>query len=160
MCLSVLLVSCSGLNTSQKREFKDWKASGLAEETKSEGLAAGLNVLPGFGDFYNGNVGLGVVNLLTWPFSILWAPIGGATGAEEVNYYDTKAAITRYEKNKDATLSSLLHAFTTQQISKEQYIFLSNKVKTQSLQEFTKAKEYHEMIGGHEFLRNPANIQQ
>ena len=39
---------------------------------KSTGLALGLGVLPGGGSFYTGNPLLGVVDLVLWPFSILW----------------------------------------------------------------------------------------
>lgn len=153
LLLSVLLISCSGLNTAQKREYKEWKSSGLAQEVKSEGLAAGLNVLPGFGDFYNGNTGLGVVNLLAWPLSILWAPVGGANGAEEVNYYESKAVISKLEKNKTESINHLLQAFTTQQISKEHYIFLNQKFQQTDLSEFSKVKYYQEYM--HLFQNNP-----
>jgi len=146
-------------NSSQLKKRKEWKAQGLAQERKSEGLAAGLNILPGIGDFYNGNVGLGVVNLLTWPVPILWAPTGGATGAQEVNYYETKATISKLEKNKEATMNSLLHAFSGQQITKEQFVFLSNKIKTQPLTDFKSPKEFHELLSAHEIVRTPANTK-
>lgn len=139
-------IACSSLNHSQKSEYKEWKGAGLAQETKNEGLAAGLNVLPGFGDFYNGNVGLGIVNLLFWPVSILWAPVGGATGAEEVNYYETKAMVAKFEKNKNESMNLLLHAFTAQQITKEQYIFLSQKFQRMELKEFGKVVYYQDFI--------------
>lgn len=140
------VVGCSSLNHSQKREYKEWKSAGLAQETKNEGLAAGLNVLPGIGDFYNGNIGLGVVNLLAWPFSVLWAPVGGATGAEEVNYYETKTVVSRFEKNKTESVNLLLHAFTSQQLTKEQYVFLSQKFQRMDLKEFDKVQYYQDYI--------------
>jgi len=31
-----------------------------------------LSILPGGGQFYNGQIGLGIVNFLFWPWSILW----------------------------------------------------------------------------------------
>ena len=91
--------SCVSITTTQKNDIVESKMSGTYVEEKNPGLAAGLNVLPGIGDFYNGNVGYGIVNLLTWPLSVLWAPIGGYDGAqvrnwEESRIYGARKAVT------------------------------------------------------------------
>ena len=159
LAITFITVSCTSLNTAQKQELREWKAAGLAQEPKSEGLAAGLNILPGFGDFYNGNIGLGVVNLLAWPFSVLWAPVGGATGAEEVNYYITKVQVSKFEKNKADSQNSLLHAFTTQQINKDQYIYLNQRLNSIPLNQFIAVKEHYELMNQYGMPRNPAANQ-
>ena len=161
LLLMLPVVGCSSLNHSQKREYKEWKSAGIAQETKHEGLAAGLNVLPGIGDFYNGNFGLGIVNLLFWPASVLWAPVGGATGAEEVNYYETKTVVARLEKNKAESLSLLLHAFSSQQLTKDQYVFLSQKFQRMELKEFEKVHYYQDHIQlVHTDVRVPASASK
>ncbi len=131
-----ITTSCSSLNTSQRQEMREWKAQSLVVEEKNETVAAALNVLPGFGDFYNGNIAIGAGNLLLWPLSILWAPVGGATGAAEVNYYTTKHTVNELEKNKQLVLSELQTAFMTNQISKEEYFLGTQKVKTMKLADF------------------------
>jgi hypothetical protein len=135
-----LLIStgCSSLNSAQKHELAEWESDNLKVESKSEGLAAGLNVLPGIGDFYNGNVGLGIANLLAWPFSILWAPVGGATGAAEVNYYSTKAQVDKLSRKKQATINELQAAAMTNTITREEFYIASEKVKNMQLNDFRK----------------------
>ncbi|HXH31881.1 MAG TPA: hypothetical protein VNJ01_13815 [Bacteriovoracaceae bacterium] len=127
---------CTSLNSSQKRELSEWKGQDLKVEEKNEALAAGLNVLPGIGDFYNGNVGLGVVNLLFWPASVLWAPIGGATGAEEANYYVTKSHVDTLSKKQQTVLNDLQAAAITKQITEEEFFIASQKVKNMHLKDF------------------------
>jgi hypothetical protein len=39
---------------------------------KDPATAAALGLLPGGGSFYTGHFALGVVDLLTWPFSSIW----------------------------------------------------------------------------------------
>lgn len=102
--------------------------------------------MPGIGDFYNGNVGLGVVNLLTWPFSILWAPVGGATGASEVNYYTTKANVDKLESNKKKLKSDIEVAFIGNQITKQEYIVANKKIDAMELSEFSKSYEVTDII--------------
>ncbi len=78
------------------------------------------------------------MNLLFWPASILWAPVGGATGAAEVNYYTTKANVEELEKSKQQVLAQLQAAFMTSQITKEEYFLATQKVQNMSLQDFKK----------------------
>ncbi len=56
--------------------------------------------MPGGGSFYTEHYGLGIVNLLFWPLSILWDPISGANGAESINYYATKHKADVDKRNK------------------------------------------------------------
>jgi hypothetical protein len=50
---------------------------------QNAGLAFGLGFLPGGGSFYTGSYVLGVVDLLLWPFSVIWdAPIAAAKASK------------------------------------------------------------------------------
>lgn len=100
--VGILGVGCAtGLNSMQKQEYMEYQANGLLVEEKSPGTAAVLGILPGGGSFYTRNYGLGVVNLLLWPISILWDPISGHDGAESINYHATKVMLS-YNMNKEA----------------------------------------------------------
>lgn len=77
-----------------------------------------LGLLPGGGSFYTENYGIGVVDLLFWPLSILWDPINGNNGAKAINYYATKERV-RYlsaKEKKDLTLK-----LETGQVSQLEY---------------------------------------
>jgi hypothetical protein len=62
---------CGHLSTAQMADYKQMQASGLAVQEKSPGAAAALGVLPGGGSFYTRQYGMGVVDLLLWPYSVL-----------------------------------------------------------------------------------------
>lgn len=143
---SLITTSCTSLNSGQKSEYREWQAQGVAVEDKSEGLAAGLNILPGIGDFYNGNVGLGIVNLVFWPASVLWAPVGGATGAAEVNYYETRVHVTKLERNKQTTMQNLHAAYMAEQLTKDEFLFATQKVTSTPLSQFKNALSVHEVV--------------
>jgi hypothetical protein len=100
LALMVISIGCNTITTSQKDQIMQWKAEGVYQEVKDPGTAAGLNLLIGIGDFYNGNIGYGIVNLLFWPLSILWAPIGGYDGALLVNYEHTAVYVAHQKRNE------------------------------------------------------------
>lgn len=62
-------------------------------EKKDPKKARQLNYFFGAGDFYLGNFDFGLINLGTWPFSMFWAPEGGANRALLKNWYETKRSI-------------------------------------------------------------------
>ncbi len=132
------LVSCASINSTQKQELNEWQAKNLQVEEKKPGLAAGLNVLPGIGDFYNGNVGYGILNLLSWPLSVLWAPVGGADGAREVNYFATKAHVEKLEVKKKKLKTDVETHFVAGQITKKEYLLATKKIDNMELIEFQK----------------------
>lgn len=140
------LASCSSLNSHQKTELKEWQANNMEVQEKHPGTAAALNVLPGIGDFYNGNIGLGVVNLLTWPASILWAPVGGASGADEVNYYSTKGLVDKFEKNKKITQQNIDEALYMKVITSPEHMMASKKISTMDLKEFKLPFTVHDLF--------------
>lgn len=99
--LSIIFSGCATkITTYQQHELKSYESKGFYVEEKSPGTGAALGLLPGGGSFYTRNYGLGVVNLLLWPISILWDPVSGHDGAESINYYTTKSNVTRL-KNQD-----------------------------------------------------------
>jgi len=66
-------VACESLTQSEKEVVRDLRHFQLDIETEySRGTATALNFLPGIGNFYLDQTGLGVMNLLFWPISIVW----------------------------------------------------------------------------------------
>lgn len=144
--LLTLLTSCASINSVQDRELQQWQAKNIAVEEKSPTTAAVLNILPGFGDFYNGNIGYGVVNLLTWPFSVLWAPVGGANGAKERNYFASKAYVEELETKKKKLKNDLETAYIGGQMNKQQFFLANKKIETMELSEFQKQISIDEFL--------------
>lgn len=117
---SYLISGCATpLNSMQTTEYNAWKAKGVLVEEKSEGTATVLGILPGGGSFYTGNTGLGIVNLLCWPLSILWDPISGSDGAKTINYNATKSS---QDKKMGAEIRDLDDKLTTGAIKTEEYV--------------------------------------
>ena len=125
--LSATLCSCvEGLNTDQKRKLvaiKNQAPENYVEE-KNEGAALALGLLPGGGSFYTRHYVVGVVDLLLWPVSILWDPINGINGAEEINYYSSLQSIKRTKKRE---LDALEEKFIKKSITQEQYLLETKK---------------------------------
>ena len=119
--LSVLVLSgCArGLNSIEKKEYEAFERDGVLIEEKDPTVGAVLGILPGFGSFYVGEPGYGLVNLLFWPISVLWDPISGYDGAMSVNYNVTKYQLY---KNEQSELSLLTEKLATQQIDYNEYI--------------------------------------
>lgn len=127
MMVGILGVGCAtGLNSMQKQEYMEYKANGLLVEEKSPGLAAALGILPGGGSFYTRNYGVGIVNLLFWPWSILWDPISGHDGAEFINYYVTKASIS---KNMRRDVQNLDDKLLTGTVNNDQYLRMKRAIE-------------------------------
>ena len=151
-------ISCSSLNSAQENELKEWQAKNLEVKEKQPGTAAGLNFVLGIGDFYNGNIGYGIGNLLTWPLSILWAPIGGASGAREVNYYATKTNVERLENKKRNLKNELESAHMTGQITKDLFILGVKKIDTMELVDFNRNLRIEDVLpAGSAISREPTS---
>lgn len=122
-----LFTGCaSGLNSMQAQEYKTWESKGLLVKDKDPGTASALGILPGGGSFYVGEVGLGIVNLLMWPASILWDPISGNNGAKSDNYYATKSAIT---KKQDTEIRELDDQLSLKRITMETYVKMKKDIE-------------------------------
>lgn len=126
----ILLVGLYGcatpLTSGQSQELRAYQGKGLAVEEKNVGAAAALGLLPGGGSFYTRNYGLGVVNLLFWPISILWDPISGVNGAKAINYYATKEVVNKHEQYD---LNQLDDSLMTGAMTKEEYVMAKRKVQ-------------------------------
>lgn len=98
---TMLLSACTSLTYQEKSTLRDLKAHGITVDTPAghweapakPAAAGGLNLLSGIGNFYlaAGNAGqseqylYGVLNLLTWPISILWGVPEGVVDANRIN---------------------------------------------------------------------------
>ncbi|MCO6059743.1 hypothetical protein NG726_24150 [Pseudomonas sp. MOB-449] len=90
----------SGLNSQQKTELRNFESRGLSVSEKNPAAGAALGLLPGGGSFYGREYGIGAVNLLLWPISILWDPVSGHNAAESINYYATKESVRSLHKKE------------------------------------------------------------
>ena len=88
------------------------------QEEKNVGAGFAFGLLPGGGSFYTRHYVVGVVDLLLWPLSVLWDPINGVNGAEEINYYSTVSAVNR-AKNKE--LADLQSEYANEKISEKKF---------------------------------------
>ncbi len=110
----ILICGCTHLTRQEHSELQQLKSQGITVEHSNDfeapanpGVAGAMNLLPGFGNFYlaSGNGAdsshwlYGLLNLLTWPLSILWGVPEAAIDANRINeremiyYY-------RYEKKE------------------------------------------------------------
>ena len=118
-------VGCDGLNSRQEAELRSMESDNVAVREKSPGGAAAFGILPGCGSFYTRQWGMGIVDLLTWPFSILWDPISGYNGAKEINYDVSRENVKRLKK-KD--MEALDQQLADKKITMEEYTLQSRKI--------------------------------
>ena len=115
----------SGLNSLQEREYYAFEQDGVLIEEKSESTGIVLGFLPGGGSFYAGEPGLGVLNLLMWPLSILWDPISGQNGAMVANYDITKHHL---KTQKEKEITALDDKLSLKEIDSTQYTLAKRKI--------------------------------
>ncbi|MDX1803195.1 MAG: hypothetical protein R3292_03885 [Alcanivorax sp.] len=126
--LLVLLSGCATPITSvQSQELRAYQAKGLEIQEKNPTTAAALGILPGGGSFYTRNYGLGVVNLLLWPLSVLWDPMSGYNGAQAINYYATQQVIDHKQQKEMSRLDDSLMAGS---ITKLQYVAKKREIES------------------------------
>ncbi len=93
------VVGCISMSRSDQMALRQLKSYGIGETeqgTKHPAVAAGLNLLPGIGNFYLA-VGtehptqwtIGFINLLFWPCSVVWGIPQGAIDANTINKMET-----------------------------------------------------------------------
>ncbi len=122
----VFVTGCaSGLNSMQQREYAAFENDGVLIEEKNPSTGVALGFLPGGGSFYAREPGLGVVNLLMWPLSILWDPISGKDGAMAINYDMTKHYL-KVEKKK--ALAGLDEKLLLEKIDNKEYVSAKRKL--------------------------------
>lgn len=120
LILGLSLSGCAAtLNSVQKSELRTYQEKGLLVKEKTPGLGAALGILPGGGSFYTRHFGLGVVNLLLWPLSILWDPVNGFDESNAINYFSTRTLNSRH---KDKELSELEDQLSGKKISTDEFL--------------------------------------
>lgn len=126
LAAGTMLAGCATpLSPTQKSELDVYRTKGLEVQEKNPTTGAALGILPGGGSFYTRNYGLGVVNLLFWPISILWDPISGHDGAESINYFATKEVLDKKHAGDIAALETKLAA---KSITPEQYLIEKGRI--------------------------------
>lgn len=109
--LPLLTTGCAPtLSSTENREYSRLQSHGLLIEEKNPALGAGLGLLPGGGSFYARSPGIGTVNLLLWPASILWDPFSGYVGSKAINYDTTKVSLSRTVSKEIAAQEDRLQA--------------------------------------------------
>lgn len=124
--LSPWMLSGCGLNSRQEAELRAMEGAHVAVEEKKSGTAAALGILPGFGAFYTRQWGVGIVDLLLWPFSVLWDPIVGYEEAKAINYDASRENVNRLRKKE---MEELERQLQDKRISQEEYILQSRKIE-------------------------------
>jgi hypothetical protein len=117
----LILLSCGacGLSSGEKAEYQAMANAGFEIREKSPAAAAFLGILPGCGSFYTRQYASGVIDLLTWPWSVFWDPILGYGQAEEINYQASKTHVIRLRNQKIDAIYELL---IQKKISQDEYI--------------------------------------
>ena len=112
-------IGCTTLTTQQKAEYDQMKENNVLVQEKDPTTGAWLGLLPGFGAFYGREPLVGVVDLLSWPVSILWDPVVGYETSKKVNYHITKGSL---ERNKEKVLIELDNKRILGEISDADYV--------------------------------------
>lgn len=135
LSIASLLSACTTLTHQEKNTLRSLKAQGITVEKPIGGwerpassLGAGaLNLLPGFGNFYlaTGNGGdssyylYGFLNLITWPFSVVWGIPEAAIDANRINERELIYYYTFDESGKDALAQQDLIITSTGKVEKK-----------------------------------------
>jgi hypothetical protein len=90
-----------GLTRTQQKHVKLWEAEGRDMVKEKDPVSAtALSFFIGLGSFYTREPVLGVLDLLTWPISILWEPWISPANANKINYEATRDAIFFEERRE------------------------------------------------------------
>ncbi len=115
----ILMSGCISMRPAEYAAYRELEELGVRSgdhKIKDPGLAAALNILPGFGNFYLAigtdypiQWGSGLLNLLLWPYSIIWGVPEAAIEATTIN---KKEALYYYQHNPYGIqkLKALKHA--------------------------------------------------
>jgi hypothetical protein len=128
VALALAGAGCASLTPAQRAQFDAMKTDGVAVQEKSPVLGAALGILPGCGSFYTHQWGLGVVDLLVWPYSVLWDPFAGYAGAQAINF---EASRVNARRIKAAQLAELDRLMEDHQITQDDYIRRRRTIEAQ-----------------------------
>ena len=122
--LTILLLvafacGCTTLTPQQKVDYDLMAKDGVLVKEKTPSTGAWLGILPGGGSFYGRAPGVGVVDLLLWPYSVVWDPVIGFERSKKVNYDLTAATL---KKEKQAALTELENQHDLKNISDVEYV--------------------------------------
>ncbi len=127
LLIAALSTGCaSGLNSVQKREYASMEHNGVLIKEKNPTTGAVLGILPGCGSFYARETGLGILNLLLWPVSILWDPVSGHRGSMVINYDITKHELKR---SLEKEITNLDEKLALGQMTNAEYILAKRKLE-------------------------------
>jgi TM2 domain-containing membrane protein YozV len=59
-----------------------------------------MSLLPGGGQFYNGQIGLGILNLIFWPLSYFWSIPSAILDAKSIRIYRNAERWRRKKEKK------------------------------------------------------------
>lgn len=110
----VLVSGCAdGLNSQQTTELECYEARDLVAIEKSPGTGTAFGLLPGGGSFYDRSYGLGMVDLLLWPLSVLWDPVSGYDVSQRINYTVTRVHLGKLRQRDSDELQRLADSDTS-----------------------------------------------
>jgi hypothetical protein len=97
--IALATTSCISMTPSQRGKLRELEQYGISKEEqkiKHPALAGVLNLLPGFGNFYlaagtdeSSQWAFGFLNLLVWPYSVVWGMPQAAIDASTINKKET-----------------------------------------------------------------------
>lgn len=84
----VVSMGCVHLTQEQIDLYEEMIAAGEPVSGYPNMLVSGaLSILPGGGQFYNGQIGLGIVDLMFWPLSYFWSIPVAILDAKAIRIY-------------------------------------------------------------------------
>lgn len=84
----VLSSGCVHLTQGQVNLYREMLAAGEPVSGYPNMAVSGvLSLLPGGGQFYNGQIGLGILNMIFWPLSYFWAIPSAILDAKAIRVY-------------------------------------------------------------------------
>lgn len=119
VALTMMSGCATGLNSMQEREYRAMESADVLVVEKKPEVGAALGLLPGGGSFYARSPGMGVVNLLFWPLSILWDPVSGYQGSMAINYDMSKHKLKR---DMEAEITELDNQLTLGELETREYV--------------------------------------
>lgn len=126
VALSIMSGCATGLNSMQEREYRAMESADVLVVEKKPEVGAAMGLLPGGGSFYARSPGMGVVNLLFWPLSILWDPVSGYQGSMAINYDMTKHKLKREMQTE---ISNLDNQLTLGELDTREYVIKKRAIE-------------------------------
>lgn len=117
---------CTTLTPAEKTEYNLMQNERVLIQEKNPATGGWLGLLPGGGAFYAREPGVGILDLLLWPLSVLWDPVVGFEMSKKVNYDLTVATL---ERKKSKELGELQNQRDLKQISDTDYVAKKREIE-------------------------------